>query len=172
MKQLKWGIVGVLVMMMVAIAGCGYHLAGGGYLNGTVSRVAVDLFQNKSSESRAGISFTNELIQEITAKSDTQVVDGANATRVMFGTVKAITFSTLSRSTSTSVVERRVTAVVDVKLTDSEGDILWSVKDFLVKDSYTTDDDAQAENANKSQAVDTIAQRVAERLVSQMLSGF
>lgn len=171
MKQLKWGIV---IVLMVAAAGCGYHLAGGGYLNGTVTRVSVSVFENKSSETRAGISFTNELIQEITQKTDTQVVDGA--ARVVSGTVKAITFSTLSRSSSTSVTERKVTAVVDVKLTGPEGDILWSVKDFSATESYTVSDSESEgtveDEASKREAVDTIAQRVAERLVSRMTSNF
>lgn len=170
MKQLKWVIAGLL--MVVAGAGCGYHLAGGGYLNGTVTRVAVDVFENNSSEPRAGVSFTNELIQEIGVKSDTQVVDGVKAGRLITGTVKSITFSALSRSSSTEVTERQVTAVVDVKLTDAQGDILWSVKDFSARESYTTNDDSEDDDANKGEALDTIANRVAERLVSRMMNNF
>jgi len=162
--------------MVVAAAGCGYRLAGGGYLNETVTRVSVAVFENNSSESRAGISFTNELIREITEKTDTEVVDGARATQVIAGTIKAITFSSLSRSSTTSVAERRVTAVVDVKLTGPEGGILWSVKGFSATESYTVSGSTSTgtiiDEASKRQAVDTIAQRVAERLVSRMTNNF
>lgn len=158
--------------MVVAAAGCGYRLAGGGYLNEGVTRVAVAVFENKSAESRAGVSFTNELIREITEKSDTQVVDASGATRVIEGTITSITFSTLSRASTETVTERRVTAVVDVKLTGPDGDILWSVKGFSANESYTVAADTVNDEANKREAVDKIAERMAERLVSQMMSNF
>ncbi len=156
----------------MAAAGCGYKLAGGGYIRDDVTRVAVAVFENNSSESRAGVTFTNELIREITAKSDTQVVDESNSTRVITGVVKSITFSTLSRSSTEDVTERRVTAVVDVKLSGPDGEILWSIKGLSANESYTVEDDTVDDEANKSEAVDTIAERVAERLVSQMQSNF
>ena len=158
--------------MATVAAGCGYRLSGGGYLNENVTRVAVNVFENNSSESRAAISFTNELVEEITQKSDTEVVDMERATRVIKGTIKSITFSTLSRSSTETVTERRVTAVVDVILTGADGEILWSAVDFSAKESYTVATDTVDDEANKSEAVDTIAERVAERLVSRLLSNF
>ncbi|MCG8632875.1 MAG: LPS assembly lipoprotein LptE [Desulfobacterales bacterium] len=169
MKQLSWIL---MAAVMAVVAGCGYKLAGGGYLNEDVARVAVAVFENNSSESRAGISFTNELVTEITQKSDTEVVDQSKTTRVITGTIRSITFSTLSRSSTEDVTERQVTAVVDVKLSGPDGEILWSVSGFSAKESYTVSDDTVDDEANKSDAVDTIAERVAERLVSQMLSNF
>ncbi|WDP88881.1 MAG: hypothetical protein HUN04_03670 [Desulfobacter sp.] len=168
MKTLKLGI--AVLLIMVVAAGCGYRLAGGGYVNENVTRVTVGVFENRSSEPGAGVSFTNELIREITSKTDTRVVDEAG--RKIAGTVKSITFATLSRSSSTSVTERRVTAVVDVKLIDAEGEILWSVKDFSAQESYDVSDNSVEDEADKRQAVETIAQRVAERLVSRMTSNF
>ncbi|MDD9304284.1 MAG: hypothetical protein HUK40_18820 [Desulfobacter sp.] len=164
-----------IVLVMAAgflVAGCGYRLAGGGYLNETVSRVSVAVFENNSAQSRAGMSFTNEMIREITEKSDTRVVDTAGTVQSITGVIQSITFSTLSRSSTENVTERQVTAVVDVKLTDPDGKITWSVKDFSAKESYTVSTDTINDESNKRDAVDTIAERVAERLVSQMLSNF
>lgn len=152
--------------------GCGYRLAGGGFINNDVTRVAVAMFENKSTESRAGISFTNELIREITAKTDTIVVGAGNATRKISGTVQSITFSTLSRSSSEDVMEREVKAMVDVVLTGAGGKILWSVKNFSATESYTVSSSTVDDEANKREAVDLIAERVAERLVSRMTNDF
>lgn len=162
-------IIAVLLIMGVA-AGCGYRLAGGGYVNEDVARVRVDVFENASAEPGIGVSFTNELIREILAKTDTRVENHAG--RRIVGTVKSITFSTLSRSSATDIAEREVVAVVDVRLLDAAGQILWSVKDFSARESYTVSQDTVVEEAGKRQAVETIAQRVAERLVSRMTSGF
>ena len=152
--------------------GCGYRLAGGGFVYNDVARVSVAIFENKSTESRAGISFTNERIREITAKTDTIIVDAGNATRKISGTVQSITFSTLSRSSSEDVTERQVNAKVDVVLTGAGGKILWSVKNFSANESYEVSSSTVDDDANKREAVDLIAERVAERLVSQMTNDF
>ena len=154
------------------VAGCGYHLEGGGYINEGVTRVAVDVFENKSSEARAGMSFTNHLIQEIQTKTDTAVVDSDKATRKITGIVNAITFSALSRVSTETVVERRVTALVDVQLTGPDGEILWSVKNLSSKESYAVDPNKVDDEANKRAAVEKIALRSAERVVSQMMTNF
>lgn len=161
----------VLSLLMVGL-GCGYRLAGGGYINSDVGRVSVAIFENKTSESRAGISFTNELIREITAKTDTVVVGVGDAGRKISGTVRSISFSTLSRSSSEDVTERQVDAVVDVVLTGPGGKILWSVKSLTATESYKVSTSSVDDEANKRAAVDLIAERVAERIVSQMTNDF
>ena len=168
-KCITWLMV---VSFLMIGPGCGYRLAGGGFVYNDVARVSVAIFENKSTESRAGISFTNELIREITAKTDTIVVDVANATRKISGTVQSITFSTLSRSSSEDVMERQVNAKVDVVLTGAGGKILWSVKNFSANESYEVSSSTVDDDANKREAVDLIAERVAERLVSQMTNDF
>lgn len=166
----------VVVSALMTGPGCGYRLEGGGFINNDVTRVSVAIFENKTTESRAGISFTNELIREITAKTNTIVVEADNATRKISGTVQSITFSTLSRSSSENVTEREVKAKVDVVLTGAGGKILWSVKNFSATESYQVSDKVSGitvdDEANKREAVDLIAERVAERLVSQMTNDF
>jgi len=100
------------------------------------------------------------------------VMDPADAPRRIKGIVKAITFSTQSRSSTETVVERRVTAVVDVQLLDTDGDVLWSVSNFSSSESFLVDADKINDDANINEAVGIIAQRVAERLVSQMMANF
>jgi len=172
-KCIAWLVTASVLMIA---PGCGYRLEGGGFIHNDVTRVAVAIFENKSTESRAGVSFTNELIREITAKTDTIVVDAGNATRKVTGTVRSITFSALSRSSSEDVTEREVTAKVDVVLTGAQGKILWSVKNFLATESYQVSDKVSGttvdDEANKREAVDLIAERVAERLVSLMTNDF
>ncbi len=159
-------------LMAGLVAGCGYHLEGGGYINEDVSRVAVDVFENKSSETRAGMSFTNQLIQEIQTKTDTAVVDSDKAAFKIVGSVNAITFSALARVTTETVVERKVTALVDVQLTGPDGEILWSVKNLSSTESYEVDPNKMDDEANKREAVEKIALRSAERVVSQMMTNF
>ena len=159
-------------VLMAAAAGCGYRMSDGGYLNKDISRVAVTVFDNNTSEALAGISFSNELIREILERTETKVVSAAGAGRIISGTVKAITFSALSRTSTETVVERQVTAKVDVKITDRDGSILWSVKDFSTVESYKTSSSVVNEEANKQEAVEIIAARMAEKLVRLMKNNF
>ncbi len=162
----------MVILLLIIGPGCGYRLAGGGFINNDVARVSVAIFDNKTSESRAGISFTNELIREITAKTDTIVVGDGNATRKITGTIRSISFSTLSRSSTEDVTERQVYAVVDVVLTGAGGKVLWSVKSFSATESYKVSNSSVDDEANKREAVDLIAERVAERIISQMTNDF
>ncbi|MEE4364843.1 MAG: LPS assembly lipoprotein LptE [Desulfotignum sp.] len=162
-----WIITGILLL-----AGCGYRLEGGGYLYEGVTRVGVEVFENNSGLTRAGIDFTNELIREIQEETDTKVMDPADAPRRIKGIVKAITFSTQSRSSTETVVERRVTAVVEVQLLDFDGDILWSVNNFSSSESFLVGVDNVNDDVNINEAIAVIAQRVAERIVSQMMVNF
>ena len=159
-------------MGLLLTASCGYHLEGGGYLNQDVTRVAVKVFENKSSETGAGIIFTNALVEEIIRKTDTRVVDDAMADFVIDAQINAITFSTLSRSTTDNVTERRVTAVVDLKIKDKNNDVVWSVKGFSSDDEYEVSNDTAVDDANRVEAIEEIARRSAEQLVSKMVSNF
>jgi outer membrane lipopolysaccharide assembly protein LptE/RlpB len=162
----------LIILGMLLIAGCGYRLEGGGYVHRNVARVGVEVFENNSAQTRAGIAFTNELIREIQEETDTKVMDPADAPRRIKGRVKAITFSTLSRSSTETVTERRITAVVDVQLLDADGDVLWSANNFSSFDSYLVDSDKINDEASINDAIGIIAQRIAERLVSQMMANF
>lgn len=169
MKKLNWILFGFLFAVS---ASCGYQFEGGGYINKDVTRVAVKILENNSLQTGAGVIFTNALIREIIEKSDTAIVDESHATAVIEGTINAITFSTLSRSTTDSVIERRVWAVLDLKLVNKDGEKIWSVKDFTTDEEYTVSEDKIEDESNIRDAVEKIATRSAEKLISRMLVNF
>ena len=169
MENLKWILIACL---FVFFASCGYQFEGGGYINKDVSSVAVRALKNKSSETRAGISFTNALIQEIIQKTDTKVVEESRASAFLEGTIKKITFATLSRSTTESVLERRIFATMDLKLINREGEVIWSASDFTSYEDYTVSQDNITDEGNKKVAVDKIAIRSAEKLISKLMNNF
>jgi outer membrane lipopolysaccharide assembly protein LptE/RlpB len=171
MKSLK-RLISAAWLVLLSLVSCGYQFEGGGYIHDDVSRVAVRVFENKSTETGAGIRFTNALIREIIQKTDTKIVDESTATAILEGSITAVTFSELSRSTTESVVERRVSATVDLRLINAEGDVIWSVKDFSTNDDYTVSQDKLTDETNKREAVDKIALRSAEKLITKMLTNF
>ncbi|MCP4671911.1 MAG: hypothetical protein GY857_11470 [Desulfobacula sp.] len=168
MKKLKF----ILSIFLFALASCGYQFVGGGYINKDVTQAAVEIMENKSSETGAGIVFANDLIKEIMETSDTKIVDKAQADAVLKGRINSITFATLSRSTTESVVERRITANIDMRLLDKEGKIVWAVKGLTSQEEYKVSEDKLTDESNKRDAVEKISQRMAEKLVNRMLNNF
>ncbi len=169
MKNLKL----ILFVLLFVLTSCGYQFEGGGYLNSDVTHVAVEMMDNKSSASGAGVAFTNALIKEIMEKTDTKLVDDATkAVAVLKGRVNSITFATLSRSTTESVVDRRISAKVDMQLVDKDGQIVWSVKNLITREDYKVSDFKIADNSNKKDAVVKIATRNAEKAIIRMMNKF
>ena len=169
MKQL------FLVMTMVlllGLVGCGYQLQGGGYIKGNTRRVAVAVFQNKTAHAQAGVAFTNELVREIQEKTDTRVVSAANGIGQVEGTVVSITYSTASRSSSTNVVQRTVTARLNLRLVDGQGKVLWSRNGFSASEIYDVNEDGINDLQKVNEAVDRIARRSAERILSELMANF
>jgi len=169
MKNLKL----ILSVLLFVLTSCGYQFEGGGYLNSDVTHVAVEMMDNKSSASGAGVAFTNALIKEIVEKTDTKLVDDATkAVAVLKGRVNSITFATLSRSTTESVVDRRISAKVDMQLVEKDGQIVWSVKNFTTREDYKVSKDKITDDSNKRDAVVKIATRNAEKVVTRMMNKF
>ncbi|MCK5696087.1 MAG: hypothetical protein KAH62_05750 [Desulfobacula sp.] len=172
MKNLKWSVF-ICLFVFTLFASCGYQFEGGGYIKDDVMHIAVQVLENKSSETGAGIAFTNALIQEIIQKIDTKVVDESRATAVLEGTINAITFSTAARSSTESVIDRKVSSIVDLRLINKEdGEVIWSVKSFVTYEDYAVSEDKVSDEVSKNEAVNKIAIRNAEKLVSQMLTNF
>lgn len=160
------------VICLLLVFSCGYHFEGGGYLKENITQVAVSVFKNKTSESDADQAFTNELVREIVEKSNTRVVTEQEGVFVIKGSINSISFETLSRSNAESVLERRVTASLDVKLLDHNGDVIWIEKEFTIMDDYSVSEDQVTDESNKQDALEKIAERFAEKLVSRLLVNF
>ncbi len=169
MKLFKWTII---LGVIFVFASCGYHFEGGGFIDEDIQSISVKVLNNRSSESGIEVVFTNALIKQILQVTDTKVTKADQSTSILEGTVNAITFQTLSRSTTESVVERRITVILDLQIIDNSGNTLWSVKDFSTTEDYTVSADNVTDENNKRIAVNEIATKAAEKLVGKMLNTF
>jgi len=85
--------------------------------------------------------------------------------------IKAITLDALARSDQTSVNERKVSAVIDAVMLGREGEEIWAAYGLSLNESYLVSSNGSDED-NRKTALDKIAERTAESLVSRMLSNF
>ena len=87
-------------------------------------------------------------------------------------TIKKIIFVALSRSTTESVLERRIWATLDLKLINRDGDVIWSALDFTSYEDYTVSQDKIVDENNKEAALDKIAFRNAEKVINNLMNDF
>lgn len=169
MKLCKWVII---LGLAVVITSCGYHFVGGGFINDNIQSISVKVLNNRSSESGVEIVFTNALINQVLQVTDTKVTKAKLSSTILEGDINAINFQTLSRSSTESVVEQRITAVIDLRIIDNNGNILWSVKEFAASNDYSVSADNVTDENNKRTAVNELAVKAAENLVGKMLNTF
>ena len=162
----------IVVVLSIVVAGCGYRLSGGGPLPGNVTRVAVAMFENRSFETGAETVFTSALMTELVQSSEAVVVDRDEAEAVILGTIRSITLGELTRTADDAVVERRVSAVLDLDVVSKDGETIWSVRNFSESEVYTVSSANVSDEAAKRDAVRKIADRVSERIISKMRDDF
>jgi hypothetical protein len=165
-------IISVSFFILSIFGSCGYKFSGGGLLPGKTKLVAVQMFENKTFESGVENIFANALSIELVEKSDSDVVQFEDADAYFKGVVKSISISTLTRTSTDAVIERRVSAVIDLQLIDKEGNVLWSVKDFDGDEEYQVTTENLADMASRTTGLRKIAERISQKVVSRMLDDF
>jgi hypothetical protein len=162
----------VLFFIFSIVCSCGYKFSSGGLLPGKTKLVAVMMFENKTSESGVESIFANALTIELMEMSDSEVVKFEDADAYFQGIVKSISISTLTRTADDAVIERKVSAVIDLKMVDKDGNILWFVKDFQSREEYQVTTENLTDMASRTEGLRKIAERISRKAVARMLDNF
>jgi hypothetical protein len=162
----------IFVLSLSFVTSCGYKFAGGGFLPGKTKFVTVKVFENKTSENGAEIIFAHALSMELMAKSDSKVVDIKTADAYFSGVVKSISISTLTKTSDDAAIERRVSAIIDLRMIGKNGDLLWFVKDFQGREDFKVTTKNTTDMALRTLAITKIAERIAQKVVGIILEDF
>jgi len=165
-------LIAIISVLFFLFPGCGYRLSGGGPLPGNVTRVSVSMFQNQSFETGAETIFTSALIRNLVEKTDAEIVSRKEADAVITSTIKSITMGALTRTSDDAVIERLVGAVLDLYMVNKEGETIWSVRNFSQTEVYTVSSINASDEAAKREAIEKIADRISERIISKMRDNF
>jgi outer membrane lipopolysaccharide assembly protein LptE/RlpB len=165
MRYKMWVFSTVLVLM---IWGCGYRFIGGGDFPFQVKRVFVPVFENRTSETGIETVVANDFIYELTRSSNVSVVEKEMADAVLWGTITSLSTQTVSRSGTQTPLERRVRMLLDLKLTDSQGKVLWATRGFSDDESYEVSQDKFSTEQRKRDAIKTLSKRMAETIHYQL----
>ncbi len=165
MKKRVWPFI---LIVCAVISGCGYHFAGSRNFAFRIKTLFVPVFENKTSETGIETVVTNNFIYELVRSGSVRVVDKESADAILYGTIRALSTHTISRGSIQSPFERRVVMVLDLELKDNQGRVLWRSPGFSGNESYIVLPDKVSTEGRKKQAIDTLSEKMAERVYYQL----
>ena len=159
-------------MKPAVLTGCGYRFVGGGSFPAGITSVFVEIFQNKSAEVGLENTITRDLLFEITRKESVVLESRESAEAILSGVITEVTLAPASRRGETVSVERRATVKMDLKLTKTNGKVVWTAKGLSANEVYPVGVGNQETEENKQDALALLSKRFSEIIYNQLTSDF
>ena len=167
-QKYMWAVIFIPLLFLA----CGYRFSGSGNLPGGIQTIAVEIFENRTPETGLENTVTNALIYEFSRHGNVVISCDGNVGGVLGGTLKSTRIETISRSGIADSTERRVTLKVDMRLTNSGGEIVWTSGEMTVNEEYAVDPDKLNTEQNRGDAFSALSKRLAETAYHRLMSGF
>jgi outer membrane lipopolysaccharide assembly protein LptE/RlpB len=169
-------MIGALVLCVVMLGGCGYHVAGkSDSLPQAIRVIAVPALENKTMSYRIEQKLTAATVHEFLVKTKYKVVpDAGDADAVLRGKVLSVEavpllFDTASQRATTMLV----TVKCEVTFTEtSTQKVLYHSENFLFRNEYEISTDIPSFFGEQDPALDRLAQDFAMRLVAAVTENY
>ncbi|MES2394226.1 MAG: LPS assembly lipoprotein LptE [Acidobacteriota bacterium] len=170
-------LAGCALMLVVGVAGCGYHQVGAAtHIPANVRTLAVPIFQTKVQAYNTETAFTQAVVRELNTRTKYRVEtsgDGSSADAVLHGTIVNETITPLTYdATSGQTSSYLVTVSAKVQMVGHDGRLLYANDTFAWREQYQSTQDLSGFVQEDSAAVKRVARDFAAALVSDMLESF
>jgi outer membrane lipopolysaccharide assembly protein LptE/RlpB len=172
---MRFAAAAALLAAAAAAGGCGYALVGrGSNLPPDVKSVYLKPFENQTARSQVEQILTRALADELVKRHRFAVVnDATQADAELSGAVQSfavtpVTFDEQGRATE---YEISIVAKVSFKRTGSP-DVLWSNDRYLFRQNYPVEVSETGYFDRETLAIEQVAGKFAETMVSDLLEGF
>jgi hypothetical protein len=163
----------VAVLLILLLAGCGYHFAGGGSAYPAIRSVFVDTFTNRTSEANADSIFRSAFNSYIVQRGHFKLAPSREAADAVFrGTILNLQASPLAYKATNLSAEDRLTVTLELFLEETEsGKVLWSNGSVTSTGDYPVSSVGATETSRRN-ALTKLANDTAERAYRLMMSNF
>jgi outer membrane lipopolysaccharide assembly protein LptE/RlpB len=129
-----------LVLLSAALAGCGYHLAGGKLsLPEDVRSVSIGTINNHSREHGLEKTLAFAMEREIHERGQLRMEESGGGDALLSGTIRDVTIRPVAYDSNDLAVQYELALVVDLTLTrQRDGHVLWRVSRLREIDEYST----------------------------------
>jgi len=163
---------GICFVLCLLVTACGYRFSGGGELPGGTKKLNVSIFENRTNENGLESQIANDLIYQFTRFGNLQLTEKAKADAFLTGTIKSVRSVTISHQSANTSTERRIQVTLAVKLSSTEGGLLWSDNAISAYETYAVSTDKAQTERNKKSALAILSSRVAERIYYRLTDNF
>ena len=166
--------IAIVLMLLLLLSGCGYHLPGRGTgLPDDVQNVVINPFVNKTTEPFIETQLTNEVRDQFARRRTLDVVANVDqADVVLHGTIVGYRANSIAYDTNDDITEYRLTITVEAKLARVNGeDVLWQGTVSWSDEFFASDDRAQ-QDYRESQAQEQVTRRLAQEVYNRITDNF
>lgn len=181
-EKRRWDMIGFLRKKRAFLSGflvpllffcaCGYTFSGSEPFPGNVKEIFVSQVQDKVGELGLAPQLRDDLIYTLTRNRQVNAANRMEKADAFLETeVRSVSEESLTRTAKDVDVERRLHMTVFFVLKGADGMILWQDSIQEHEDFKVRSDKAITENLRRT-ALETLSQRMAERVVERMGSTF
>jgi outer membrane lipopolysaccharide assembly protein LptE/RlpB len=169
------------MLLLLAIAGCGYHTVGHSVqLPANVKTIAIPTFKNETNTYRIEQMLTNSVVREFTTRTHYHILNGSNsndasdtADATLRGTVLSTSASPLTYNSATGQAASVLIVVsMKVSLSDRQGKVIYQNPAYLFREQYEVSQDLASFFEEDSPAFRRLSQDFARTLVSNILEDY
>jgi len=173
-KPVKLMVLMLAAGLVLAAAGCGYSFRGKtNNLPSDVRTISVALFKNATGETRIESIFTDQVIFQFTRSQILRVVDEGQADSVLRGVITRADVEDVAYTARETSQRRRI--VVEVKawlLRKRDNKLLWQRPRLKQQRTYQVGASPQVTEANKLEAINELAESMAQTMHDSVFENF
>ena len=180
MKEIRGWRVGVLCLLCVSAAGCGYTLAGrGAFLPANIKTIGVPTFTNHSTVFNLETLLTQKVRGELIGRGKYQILpQDTGVDAVLVGDVTNVALAPVGFNNQQLASRYTITIVANIQLRDvRENKVLWENPSMVFRQDYDNTSGASALEpaaffGQEANALDRVSSDFARTIVSAILEAF
>jgi len=162
--------------LSLALAGCGYHVAGkGNKLPTDLHTLAIPAFANGTQAYHIEQDLTSAVVREFTTRTHYHVIsrDDQSADATLHGAVQYVFVFPLTFDTRTNrVATLQVQVGMKVTLTNKKGKVLYDNPNYVFREQYQESSSLSSFFQEESPALQRLSRDFARTLVSDVLESY
>ncbi len=166
-----------LLLPLLLFAGCGYTLVGTGnnLLPPTVHTIQVPAFVNRTTRVELEQRVTQAVAGEFVSRGRLKLVNTPkDADVILHGSIDSFGLYPIAFNAQGRATQYQISITANIELVDhrNEDKVLWKNDQYRFTENYQLTTDANDILDQETRAINEIAQRFAQALVTNLLEGF
>jgi outer membrane lipopolysaccharide assembly protein LptE/RlpB len=165
-----------LVVWSLILAGCGYALVGrANFLPEGIKTIQVPSFVNRTTRVELEQRVTQAVAEEIVSRGRLTLVSGPSEAHVILrGSIESFGLTPVAFNEEGRATRYQVTVAARIELVDhrNEDAVLWKNDQYLFTETYSINLQLADAFDQETRAIQEIADRFAESVVTNLLEGF